>query len=79
MGGKTQVGYQRCEKTEGSLGHSGLLSLVCRETGQVLLVLPENVCLLADFRKNQWLQVTGSMLIIKNRSALQSLVDGAGS
>lgn len=45
MGGKTQVGYQRCEKTEGSLGHSGLLSLVCRETGQVLPVLPENVAL----------------------------------
>lgn len=56
------------------------LTLTQEEIGQLIGLSRETVArLLADFRKNQWLQVTGSTLIIKNRSALQSLVDGAGS
>ena len=47
------------------------LTLTHEEIGQLIGLLRETVTrLLAGFRKNQWLQVTGSTLIIKNRSAL---------
>ena len=56
------------------------LTLTHEEIGQLIGLSREPVTrLVADFRKNQWLQVTGSTLIIKNRSALQSFIDGVGS
>jgi CRP/FNR family transcriptional regulator len=56
------------------------LTLTHEEIGQLIGLSRETVTrLLADFRKNQWLQVTGSTLIIKNRSALESFINGVGS
>ena len=56
------------------------LTLTYEEIGQMIGLSRETVTrLLADFRKNQWLQVTGSTLIIKNRSALESFINGVGS
>jgi len=56
------------------------LTLTHEEIGQLIGLSRKTVTrLLADFRKNQWLQVAGSTLIIKNRSALQSFISGVGS
>ena len=56
------------------------LTLTQEEIGQLIGLSRETVArLLADFRKNQWLQVAGSTLIIKNRSALESFISGVGS
>jgi CRP/FNR family transcriptional regulator, cyclic AMP receptor protein len=56
------------------------LKLTYEEIGQLIGLSRETVTrLLADFRKNQWLQVTGSTLIIKNRSALESFINGVWS
>ena len=56
------------------------LTLTHEEIGQMISLSRETVTrLIADFRKKQWLQVTGSTLIIKNRSALESFKNGIGS
>jgi CRP/FNR family transcriptional regulator, cyclic AMP receptor protein len=56
------------------------LTLTHEEIGQLIGLSRETVArLLANFRKNQWLQVTGSTLIIKNRSGLEGFVNGVGS
>ena len=62
-------------------GQVGLkLALTYEEIGGLIGLSRETVTrLLADFRKNQWLQVTGCTLIIKNRSALESFINGFGS
>ncbi len=56
------------------------LTLTQEEIGQLIGLSRETVArLLTDFRKNQWLQITGSTLIIKNKSALESFISGVRS
>ena len=56
------------------------LTLTQEEIGQLIGLSRETVTrLLTDFRKNQWLQITGSTLIIKNKSALESFISGVRS
>jgi CRP/FNR family transcriptional regulator len=56
------------------------LPLTHKEIGQMIGLSRETVTrLLADFRKKQLLQLTGSTLIIMNRPALESIINGVGS
>ena len=67
---------RRCASTIRTTG----LTLTQEEIGQLIGLSRETVArLLTDFRKNQWLQITGSTLIIKNKSALESFISGVGS
>ena len=53
------------------------LTLTHEEIAQMIGSSRETVTrLLADFRKKQLLQVMGSTLVIKNKSALESIVNG---
>jgi CRP/FNR family transcriptional regulator len=53
------------------------LTLMHEEIAQMIGSSRETVTrLLADFRKKQLLQVIGSTLVIKNKSALESIVNG---
>jgi CRP/FNR family transcriptional regulator, cyclic AMP receptor protein len=56
------------------------LTLTHEQIGQRIGVSRETVTRsLANFRKNQLLQITGGTLIIKNKSALEGLINGVGS
>jgi len=56
------------------------LTLTHEEIGQMIGSSRETVTrLLANFRRNQLLQITGNTLIIKNKSALESIINGVGS
>ncbi len=53
------------------------LTLTHEEIAQMIGSSRETVTrLLADFRKKQLLQVMGSTLIIKNKAALESIING---
>ena len=55
------------------------LTLTHEEIAQMIGSSRETVTrLLADFRKKQLLQVTGSTLVIKDKTALESIVNRAG-
>lgn len=63
------------EKQEGEV--RATLTLTHEEIAQMIGSSRETVTrLLADFRKKQLLQVMGSTLVIKNKSALESMVNG---
>ena len=56
------------------------LTLTHEEIGQMIGSSRETVTrLLANFRKNQWLQITGATLIIKNKTALEGIINCVGS
>jgi CRP/FNR family cyclic AMP-dependent transcriptional regulator len=56
------------------------LTLTHEEIGQMIGSSRETVTrLLANFRRNQWLQITGATLIIRNKSALEGIINGVGS
>ena len=53
------------------------LTLTHQEIGQMIGSSRETVTrLLADFRRNQLLQITGATVIIKNKSALEGIISG---
>lgn len=56
------------------------LTMTHEEIGQMIGSTRETVTrLLASFRRDQLLQITGSILIIKNRCALEHIIDGIGA
>jgi CRP/FNR family transcriptional regulator, cyclic AMP receptor protein len=56
------------------------LTLTHEEIGQTIGSSRETVTRsLADFRRNQLLQITEDTLIIKNKSALEGIINGVGS
>ena len=56
------------------------LTLTHEVIGQMIGSSRETVTrLLVKFRRNQWIQITGATLIIKNKSALEGIINGMGS
>ena len=55
------------------------LTLSHKEIGQMIGLSRETVTrLFSDFRKKQWLRVTGSNVVIKNRFALENIINCVG-
>jgi CRP/FNR family transcriptional regulator, cyclic AMP receptor protein len=59
-------------------GNRVKLTLTHEEIGQMIGSARETVTrLLTNFRRNQWLQIRGSTLMISNKAALEGIVNGA--
>ncbi len=55
------------------------MTLSHKEIGQMTCLSRETVTrLFSDFRRRRWLRVTGSTVLIKNRSALESIINCVG-